>query len=339
LGNAQSGPGERGWRFLYFNPLGRAQAGTSLDTQMESIPIYIGGSWWSGSAAVESTAGIQYVPTGTAQGNLDFWIGPRTFASGSSAHGRILESTGFTKGFQITNSGPKIPTGKVLTFADGTSMATAAAGGTVAVNLGGTGTTTASLLPTGNWTLTQNSVPAIQSDESGAKSNSIRVTAGQVRVGTSGKTSGAAVPFEVAASTSGTMTLGEFYVDSSGVVRVGRLDSTSGTTSGRLIVQDRLGSSTWDFNAVSLNTTTTHTVTSSNVTDATSSTGSIRTSGGVSTAKGIYLGTVMTGTEQGSEPAAPAANGFVIFAVDNGGKTQLKVRFASGASQQIAIEP
>jgi hypothetical protein len=41
-----------------------------------------------------------------------------------------------------------------------------------------------------------------------------------------------------------------------------------------------------------------------------------------------------------SEPAAPAANAARIFLQDNGaGKTQLMVRFASGASQQIAIEP
>lgn len=39
-------------------------------------------------------------------------------------------------------------------------------------------------------------------------------------------------------------------------------------------------------------------------------------------------------------PAAPSANGARIYAVDNGaGKTQLMVRFASGAAQQIAIEP
>lgn len=39
-------------------------------------------------------------------------------------------------------------------------------------------------------------------------------------------------------------------------------------------------------------------------------------------------------------PAAPAANGVRIYAVDNGaGKTQLMALFASGAAQQIAIEP
>lgn len=41
-----------------------------------------------------------------------------------------------------------------------------------------------------------------------------------------------------------------------------------------------------------------------------------------------------------AEPAAPSANGFRLFAQDNGaGKTQLMVRFASGASQQIVLEP
>jgi hypothetical protein len=47
----------------------------------------------------------------------------------------------------------------------------------------------------------------------------------------------------------------------------------------------------------------------------------------------------LAGVEQAA-PAAPAANGYRIFAQDNGaGKTQLMVIFASGAAQQIAIEP
>jgi len=41
-----------------------------------------------------------------------------------------------------------------------------------------------------------------------------------------------------------------------------------------------------------------------------------------------------------TEPAAPSANGYRIFSVDNGsGKTVLKVRFATGASQVLATEP
>lgn len=43
---------------------------------------------------------------------------------------------------------------------------------------------------------------------------------------------------------------------------------------------------------------------------------------------------------EGTAPAAPAANGFRLFAQDNGGgKTQLMVIFGSGAAQQLAIEP
>lgn len=50
---------------------------------------------------------------------------------------------------------------------------------------------------------------------------------------------------------------------------------------------------------------------------------------------GIFL----AGVEQAA-PAAPAANGYRIFAQDNGGgKTQLMVIFSTGAAQQLAIEP
>ncbi len=50
-------------------------------------------------------------------------------------------------------------------------------------------------------------------------------------------------------------------------------------------------------------------------------------------------GAFLSGVEQ-TAPAAPAANGYRIFAQDNGGgKTQLMVIFASGAAQQIAIQP
>ena len=51
----------------------------------------------------------------------------------------------------------------------------------------------------------------------------------------------------------------------------------------------------------------------------------------------------ITGYIEGKEqtaPAAPAANGYRLFAQDNGaGKTQLMVIFGSGVAQQIAIEP
>lgn len=53
----------------------------------------------------------------------------------------------------------------------------------------------------------------------------------------------------------------------------------------------------------------------------------------------VYFVVGISGTEI-STPAAPAANGWIMYGEDNGaGKTRLMVRFASGASQQIAIEP
>lgn len=57
------------------------------------------------------------------------------------------------------------------------------------------------------------------------------------------------------------------------------------------------------------------------------------------TTKHLEIGSSIGGTEI-SAPAAPAANGWVMYGEDNGaGKTRLMVRFASGAAQQIAIEP
>ena len=53
----------------------------------------------------------------------------------------------------------------------------------------------------------------------------------------------------------------------------------------------------------------------------------------------INLGGFIQGTEI-SAPSAPGANGFRLYAQDNGGgKTQLMVLFASGAAQQVAIQP
>jgi hypothetical protein len=62
-------------------------------------------------------------------------------------------------------------------------------------------------------------------------------------------------------------------------------------------------------------------------------TGATTLTGAVTTANFI-AGVEMTA------PAAPAANGYRIYAEDNGaGKTRLMVLFASGVAQQIAIEP
>jgi hypothetical protein len=89
--------------------------------------------------------------------------------------------------------------------------------------------------------------------------------------------------------------------------------------------------------------------------DASSTTAaSLKTAGGVGIAKKLYVGDnivmasgkalqTVAGYVEGSEmtaPDAPAANGFRIYAEDNGsGKTRLMVKFATGAAQQLAIEP
>lgn len=53
----------------------------------------------------------------------------------------------------------------------------------------------------------------------------------------------------------------------------------------------------------------------------------------------IEIGNGVQFTEM-TAPSAPAANKVILFAQDNGaGKTQLMALFASGAAQQVAIEP
>jgi hypothetical protein len=55
--------------------------------------------------------------------------------------------------------------------------------------------------------------------------------------------------------------------------------------------------------------------------------------------RSIYMGNFIQMTEQ-TAPAAPAANSVRIYAEDDGaGKTRLMALFATGAAQQIAIEP
>jgi hypothetical protein len=53
---------------------------------------------------------------------------------------------------------------------------------------------------------------------------------------------------------------------------------------------------------------------------------------------GVYFHDRLLYTER-SDPAAPAANQAVVYARDNGGKTQLCVRFNTGAIQVLATEP
>ncbi len=53
-----------------------------------------------------------------------------------------------------------------------------------------------------------------------------------------------------------------------------------------------------------------------------------------------YVNGKFTFTELGADPAAPAANYVILYAKDNGsGKTGLYARFATGAVQQVALQP
>ena len=55
---------------------------------------------------------------------------------------------------------------------------------------------------------------------------------------------------------------------------------------------------------------------------------------------GVDIGAFYHQLSEMTAPAAPAANGCRIYAVDNGsGKTQLMAIFSSGAAQQLAIQP
>lgn len=48
----------------------------------------------------------------------------------------------------------------------------------------------------------------------------------------------------------------------------------------------------------------------------------------------------IAGIERAGDAAAPAANGFVIYAKDNGsGKTEVMARFATGAPVAVAVQP
>jgi hypothetical protein len=68
--------------------------------------------------------------------------------------------------------------------------------------------------------------------------------------------------------------------------------------------------------------------------------GAVAISSNLDVAGSIEAATWIDLPEQASDPAAPAANNARIFTKDNGsGKTQLVVRFATGAVQVIATEP
>lgn len=55
---------------------------------------------------------------------------------------------------------------------------------------------------------------------------------------------------------------------------------------------------------------------------------------------GVFIATIpLTFTEVAGAPSAPAANKVVVYAIDNGGKTELLARFPTGSAVRLAIEP
>jgi hypothetical protein len=54
---------------------------------------------------------------------------------------------------------------------------------------------------------------------------------------------------------------------------------------------------------------------------------------------GIRLEGLLRGIEQEAAPAAPDANGWVMYAIDNAGKTEVYIKFATGAAQLVAAQP
>ena len=56
-------------------------------------------------------------------------------------------------------------------------------------------------------------------------------------------------------------------------------------------------------------------------------------------ANGLVIAGLFLQMDEQADPSAPAANKARMYCRDTGGKTELVVRFATGAIQQIAIEP
>jgi len=318
LGNSASGGAARGWRFCYFNPLGQAKAGTTLDTQMESVALLWGGQMWDGSTIQTSYGATQYVPTGAGSGKLGFWVGGLVTPGGSSAYGRILGSSGYQNSFNAVNDGLELPNGK-------------------------------SIIAPYDFKVQHGAVVPIQSDTASAVGNTLRITNGKTRLGANANLIGsAAFPFEVAVPVVGVaQTTGDFYVDTLGNVYFGRLSATSGGGSGRTKWQNRLGVAQIDFDAGGTGTTPTATfatlVVGTNTTESTSTTtGAVKTSGGMGILKNLHVGGAIVGgsyieaAKLGAEPSAPATDKYRIYAVETAGVTQLKVKFANGVEKVIA---
>ena len=138
------------------------------------------------------------------------------------------------------------------------------------------------------------------------------------------------------------------YWVATGAIATGgvRIDAT-GSDSGVNAFLVTKGSGVWNFCTAASSSNrqlqVAHTANSNRYVTVTGSNGGSPTIGASAGDLAFSTNIGVTGYIAGSEqtaPAAPSANGYRIFAQDNGaGKTQLMVIFASGAAQQLAIEP
>ena len=115
MGNAESA---RGNRFLYFRNLGTADAG---DPTRESLPVWFDGNFYNGGSPLQSKMGLQWVPSGDHAGEFVFAISGSQYIDATNGN-RLKTLGGVVLPFSVTQAGPKVGSGKVLTFGDGSAV-------------------------------------------------------------------------------------------------------------------------------------------------------------------------------------------------------------------------
>jgi hypothetical protein len=125
IGNADAVPGSR---FVYLRGNGNASATYPV---IGSVPVWFDGAFYNGTGALASSIGMQWVGSGQQAGELVFGItGTATLGappplSNTATGGFVSNVSGIIRPFSITQDGPKVGTGKVLTFGDGSTMSNA----------------------------------------------------------------------------------------------------------------------------------------------------------------------------------------------------------------------
>lgn len=130
----------RGRHFLYMHSLGAATENT--DPVRQSTPVWMDGSYWSGTATIPSNIGIQWVPSGVRSGELVFGISNGTYSNYTGLSGVNIGVVSaipeIVIPFTITHTGPSVPASKTLAMGSGA---------TIAFNDGTTMTSAANLTP------------------------------------------------------------------------------------------------------------------------------------------------------------------------------------------------